>query len=302
MVKNIFRLDPQIWVRFFVRSFLQGESLGVAAYPKKKQVILRAKRKEIFMFQPSIFGGVCCEFSGRVDATWKLFLAGWWFQPLWKYARQNGFIFPNLGVKIPEIFELHHPVSFGGDIFRLQSEVMMQFFSDSNGSLETSWIPVVWNRFRPEDGYFLGKLCNPWYMLLYKYYICICIYVYIYIYIKLTCHKAHTRHKPPHYPFGCFFTHACQDLIYVRKHQLRRSKCFGTYKLKFSSSLGQDPPFPPRAMHGWQRTEPGLTLGILKVLNQFIISPFEIQVVGTQHQGDTFPNHHWWYLAEIFRM
>ena len=64
MVKNIFRLDHRFGSDFFVRSFLQGESLGVAAYPKKKQVILRAKRKEIFMFQPSIFGGVCCEFQG----------------------------------------------------------------------------------------------------------------------------------------------------------------------------------------------------------------------------------------------
>ena len=72
----------------------------------------------------------------------------------------------------------------------------------------------------------------------------------IYIYIKLTCHKAHTRHKPPHYPFGCFFTHACQDMIYVRKHQLRRSKLFWNLQVEILLLTWPRSPLSP-SRHAW---------------------------------------------------
>ena len=120
------------------------------------------------------------------------------------------------------------------------------------------------------------------------------IYVYVYIYIKLTCHKAHTRHKPPHYPFGCFFTHACQDMTYVRKHQLRSkllwitSKQTGANKLFLNLQVEiilltwpRSPPFPLAPCMVGKGQSPAWPSAFLKVLNQFIISPFKIQVVGT---------------------
>ena len=167
------------------------------------------------------------------------------------------------------------------------------------------WIPVVWNSFEKKMDTFWGCVQSRdiyiYILYIYIFYIYIYIYtymyVYIYIYTKLTCHKAHTRHKPPHYPFGCFFTHACQDMTYVRKHQLRSkllwitskrteaNKCFLNLQVEIILlTWPRSPPFPLAPCMVGKGQSPAWPSAFLKVLNQFIISPFEIQVVGTQHQ------------------
>ena len=46
-------------------------------------------------------------------------ITGWWFQTHLKNIRQNGFIFPKLGVKIPKIFELPPPRSSGQEVIKI---------------------------------------------------------------------------------------------------------------------------------------------------------------------------------------
>ena len=134
------------------------------------------------------------------------------------------------------------------------------------------------------------------------------LYVYIYIHVYIYISNLHATRPTldtslPTILSVVFFTHACQDMTYVRKHQLRRSKLLWNLQVEILLLTWPRSPLPPRAMHGWQRTEPGLTLGIFEGFES--VHHKSIRNSSSRYPTPKeipFQNHHWWHLAEIFRM